>query len=108
MITAEPKPSVPEKVKTLYDRHKDKGTRPSFDEISKVLRSIVADYSRAFIIVDALDECQEEGRRNLLSEMFCIQAETGASLFTTSRDILEITKEFKGIKSLIVGKPFKG
>ena len=95
-------PSLPEKVKTLYDCHKDKRTRPSFDEISKVLHSIVADYSRAFILVDALDECQEEGRRSLLSEIFCLQAKTGASFFTTSRDILEITKEFKRSTSLSI------
>jgi Cdc6-like AAA superfamily ATPase len=95
-------PSLPEKVKTLYDCHKDKRTRPSFDEISKVLHSIVADYSRAFILVDALDECQEEGRRSLLSEIFCLQAKTRASFFTTSRDILEITKEFKRSTSLTI------
>ena len=68
----------------------------------KILHSIVANYSRAFIIVDALDECQDEGRRNLLSEIFSLQSKTGASLFITSRDILEITKEFKGSISLTI------
>jgi hypothetical protein len=91
-------PSLPESVKSLYERHKDKQDRPSFDEISKVLHSVVADYSRAFIIIDALDECQvsKGDRRNLLSEIFSLQAKTGINLFVTSRFIQEITKEFKG------------
>lgn len=91
-------PSTPESMENLYKRHKDKRTRPSFDEISKVLHSVVANYSRAFIIIDALDECQvsDGGRKRLLSEIFNLQAKTRANLFATSRFIPEITKEFEG------------
>jgi Cdc6-like AAA superfamily ATPase len=90
-------PFIPENVKSLYERHKDKRTRPSLDEISKALHSIVAGYSRVFIIVDALDECQgsNEGRKRFLAELFDLQARTGASLLTTSRFIPEIVKEFE-------------
>jgi Cdc6-like AAA superfamily ATPase len=89
---------VPESVKTLYERHKDKRTRPSFDEISKELHSVVADYSRAFIIIDALDECQvsDGGRQRLLAEMFNLQTKTGANLLATSRFIPETVKKFEG------------
>jgi Cdc6-like AAA superfamily ATPase len=88
--------SVPEKVKSLYERHKDKRTRPSFDEISKALQSVVTDYSRTFIIIDALDECQvsDGGRRELLSNISSLQANTGVNLFATSRFIPEIVNEF--------------
>lgn len=94
--------SVPENVKSLYDHHKDKRTRPSFEEILKALHSVIAGYSRAFIIIDALDECQVSngGRKRLLSEIFNIQDKTGASFFATSRFIPEITKEFEGSISL--------
>jgi Cdc6-like AAA superfamily ATPase len=93
--------SVPESVKSLYERHKDKA-RPSLDEILKVFYAVVADYSRTFIVIDALDECQVSGgvRSKLLSELFHLQAQTEASLFATSRFIPEIEKEFKGSMSL--------
>jgi Cdc6-like AAA superfamily ATPase len=96
------RPSVLEHVKGLYERHKGKRTRPSFDEVIKTLHSIITDYSRAFIIVDALDECQvsDGGRRMLLSEIFNIQAKTGLNIFATSRFIPEIMKEFEGSISL--------
>src|SRR5271154_6255999 len=69
---------VPESVKSLYQRHESKRTRPSFGEISKVLHSVVAEYSRMFIIIDALDECQvlNGGRRQFLSEIFSLQTKT--------------------------------
>ena len=95
-------PSIPESVKNLYTHHKDKRTRPSFDEILKALHPILADYSRSFIIIDALDECQatDGGRSKLLSEILNLQAKTGASLFLTSRYLPEIVKEFEGSISL--------
>ncbi|PVH90366.1 hypothetical protein DM02DRAFT_500703, partial [Periconia macrospinosa] len=90
--------SIPESVKVLYDRHKDKRTRPSLDEISRALHSITAVFSRVFIIVDALDECQAtDGYRiRFLSDLFSLQAKSGANIFTTSRFIPEITEKFKG------------
>lgn len=99
---AQRRPSVPGSVKSLYEHHMGKRTRPSFNEISKVLHSIVASYSRAFIIVDALDECQisDGGRKKFLSEIFNIQDKTGANLFATSRSILDIMKEFEGCVSI--------
>jgi Cdc6-like AAA superfamily ATPase len=92
------RPSVPESVKTLYEHHKDRRTRPSFEEISKVLFSVVADCSRSFIIIDALDEClvSDRSRKKLLSEIFALQSKTRANFFATSRFIPEIEKEFKG------------
>jgi NACHT domain len=92
------RPSVPENVKTFYKRHNNKQTWPAFEEISKVLHSVVADYFRVFIIIDALDECQVSagGRRRFLSEIFNLQAKTGINIFSTSRFIPEIMKYFEG------------
>jgi len=91
-------PSMPESVKNLHERHRDKRTRPSFGEISEVLHSVVGNYSRTFIIIDALDECQvsDGSRKKFLSEMLNLQAKTGVSLFATSRFIPEIMEEVKG------------
>ena len=95
-------PSVSDRVKTLYDRHKDKRTRPSLDEISRALHYVTSLYSRAFIIVDALDECQvnNECRALFLSELSYLQVQCGANIFMTSRFDPEITEKFDGIISL--------
>jgi Cdc6-like AAA superfamily ATPase len=69
---AESQPSLPGSVKSLYDRHMAKRTRPLLDETSRVLRSLVAMYSRVFLSFDALDECQASDgcRARFLSELF--------------------------------------
>jgi hypothetical protein len=94
--------SLLESVKDLYEQSKAKRTRPSFDEISKILQSVAAVYSRVFIIVDALDECQvsDECRTRFLTELFNLQAKSGSNIFATSRFIPEITEKFKGSMSL--------
>lgn len=94
--------SMPEGLKNLYERHKNNWTRTSFKEISNVLYSVIAEYSRAFILIDALDECEisDGGHKKLLSEIFNLQAKSGISLFATSRFIPVIEKDFKGCISL--------
>ena len=95
-------PSLPGTVKSLYDRHKPKGTRPSLDEISETLQSVTLLYSRVFIIVDALDECQiSDGcRQRFLAALFDLHAKCGANLFATSRPIPSIEIEFQGNSKL--------
>ncbi|KAL6892083.1 ankyrin repeat protein [Trichoderma evansii] len=99
---AQDQSSLPGSVKDLYDQHQAKKTRPSIDEISMALQFVAAMFSRVFIIVDALDECQASGqsRSTLLGEIFGLQAKTKANFFATSRRIPEIEREFKGYPSL--------
>ena len=95
-------PSVPKGVKSLYESHKVKRTRPPFNELSEALQSTMASYSRTFIVIDALDECSisDGGCKQFLSEIFKTQAKTGTCLFATSRFIPDIVEEFRGSPSL--------
>jgi hypothetical protein len=94
--------SLVDGVKALHNRHKDKPTRPSLDEILEAFQSVAATYSRVFIIVDALDECQisDGSRQKFLSGLFDIHAKCGANLFATSRPISSIEEEFEGATML--------
>jgi NACHT domain len=89
---------LPDSVETLYDRYKDNQGRPSFNEISRALQSIASIYSRVFIVIDALDECQvSDGcQSRFLLEVFNLQAKTRTNVFATSRFIPEITRKFEG------------
>jgi Cdc6-like AAA superfamily ATPase len=93
---------IPESLQKLYDCHNERQTRSSSDEISKILQSVIADYRRVFIIIDALDECQvsDWGCTVFLSEILSLQAKTGTNLFATSRFVPEIEKMFKQSISL--------
>ncbi|KAE8362702.1 hypothetical protein BDV27DRAFT_159526 [Aspergillus caelatus] len=89
--------TIPEAVRGLYNRHKPKQTRPSLNEIRNTLHQVAALYSRTFVVLDALDECQAapDGRDMLIREIFDFQANTKANLFATSRLIQEIEAKFQ-------------
>ena len=86
----------PDCLEALFTRHSKKHTRPSPDEISRTLQSVAAMYSKAFIIVDALDECREndDSRNRLLTQIFHLQTSSEVRFFTTSRHIPNITDKF--------------
>jgi hypothetical protein len=93
--------AVPADVKSLYESHRTKRTRPSSGEIVKVLHSTIRLYSKVFIIIDALDECSvsNEGRNRFLSAIFDLQTQAQVNIFATSRFILEIMSQFEGCLS---------
>jgi Cdc6-like AAA superfamily ATPase len=100
--------TIPENVNKLFSHHKPKQTRPTWKEISSALQSVIPEYSRAFIIIDALDEFQisssaytsETNRQTFLAELLKIQENTHANIFATSRPNEEITLKFKDCLSL--------
>ncbi|KAJ5622285.1 hypothetical protein N7528_005517 [Penicillium herquei] len=85
----------PDSVQALYKRHRSGATRPSTLELSNALQTIAGTFSRIFIIVDALDECQTSSRLQFLPELFHLQARCGANIMATSRVTPEITAQFK-------------
>ena len=91
---------LPDEVKRLYQRHVDKRTRPSIDEVMMVLRSAMTSYSRVFFVIDALDECENSHRKQLLKELSKLQAQVQANVFATSRFLPDITTNFNGKMSL--------
>ncbi len=93
---AERQPSLPGSVKDLYDHHTAKRTRPSLDDISKTIQAVTTWYSKIYLIVDAVDECEASGgcRSRLLSEMFALGDKSGVNIFATSRFIPDIITEF--------------
>ncbi|KAH8658346.1 nucleoside phosphorylase domain-containing protein, partial [Xylariales sp. PMI_506] len=88
---------LPKVVHDLYDQHSKKRTRPLADELIQTLQSVIAMFSKVFIVIDALDECQSSNghRSKFISEMLMLQAKTRANLFVTSRFDAETEQRFK-------------
>ncbi|KAJ7232410.1 hypothetical protein C8J57DRAFT_1091237 [Mycena rebaudengoi] len=57
---------IPSKLHSPYNKHREKRTRPSIDDDHNVLVSTIQEYSKVFILVDALDEYPERLRDALL------------------------------------------
>ncbi|KAJ6546226.1 hypothetical protein DFH09DRAFT_1087863 [Mycena vulgaris] len=67
----------------LYKQHHEQRTRPSLDEIDSVLRSVITQYAKVYIILDALDEYLESHPYVLLERL--AQQGPTASLMLTFR-----------------------
>jgi Cdc6-like AAA superfamily ATPase len=96
------RPTLPDSVGKMYKRHQRYQTRPLFNEISTALQSVSTLYSRVFVVVDALDECQASGgcRSRLLKAIFDLQEKSKAKVFATSRNVPEISEKFRKRRSL--------
>ncbi len=94
--------SFPRSVEDLYNRHEKDRTRPSFDEISITLLSMATEYSRIFIAVDALDECDDSSRDKMLAEIFALRSriQISMNIIATSRMNDTIQRRFDGFPSL--------
>lgn len=89
------RPSTLGSVERLHQKHANRGTKPSLDDIYSALRDVFALYPHVYIVVDALDECQNEKRRQLIARLLDLQKEADVRLMATSRSIPDIEEAFK-------------
>jgi hypothetical protein len=90
---------ISDDIKMFYERHQYRGTSPTLDEYTHVFNSEIGTYSKVFIVVDALDECPDDGTRaHLLEEL---QSLSGiVNLLVTSRELSSIAQHFEGTNRL--------
>jgi Cdc6-like AAA superfamily ATPase len=84
-------------MRDMYDSHQRQGSRPSPEELLKVLKSVCFMYTAVYIIVDALDECSNgDGARDQLIDELCqLQISTSCHLLYTSSQIPEVMEKFQ-------------
>ncbi|KAF2174931.1 hypothetical protein K469DRAFT_724913 [Zopfia rhizophila CBS 207.26] len=92
---AQTQPSIVEPLERLHKQHTDRGTRPSLDEVFGALRDAIVRCSTVYIMIDALDECQDGTRHQFLAKLRDLQAGRDIRLMATSRFIPEIVDGFK-------------
>ena len=89
---------IPEEVRALYRKHREKGTRLSSAEYLELLQSLAKGCSETYIVIDALDECINKDDESIWGGLL---AELRASipnlhLLCTSRHISDIGGSLAG------------
>jgi hypothetical protein len=92
---AQSRPTISENVSKLYDTHQDH--RPTLRDFEEALRIEIRSYSKVFVIVDALDECTNDGTRTAL---LATLKNLSINLMITSRYSVTIEEKFDGVKRL--------
>ncbi|KAL6868590.1 ankyrin repeat-containing domain protein [Trichoderma novae-zelandiae] len=89
----------PTSTKELYDRHRAKQTHPSQDQLMTDIETVAKLYSKVYVVVDALDECDLAPIRQFPDALFKLQRQCNINIFATSRFIPDITQSFAEAKS---------
>jgi hypothetical protein len=91
---------ISDDINTLYQDRIKKQTRPSLADYSRLLQSEIRNFSRVFIVIDALDECSENDgiREGFLGEVRKLLP--NICLLVTSRPIANLEHEFENATHL--------
>ncbi|KAI4257784.1 MAG: hypothetical protein LQ352_001499 [Teloschistes flavicans] len=91
--------NFPSDLGSLYHRHSMKGTRPNQSELLGLLGIIASEVERVFLVVDALDECDDaDGTRDALVPNLCT-AVPNACILVTSRPYVNLqSSEFSRVE----------
>lgn len=86
---------IPEAVRDLFARHRQHMILPQLQDMVRCLTLVTSELSHVYIVIDALDECEEEIRNHLLSEILDLQSNSPLSFFATSRFVPDISSQFE-------------
>ncbi|KAI0544207.1 ankyrin repeat-containing domain protein [Xylaria curta] len=92
---AQTQAGLSESLKSLSDQYMSNKERPSVSELRQALCSVVAEFSRVFVVIDALDECQTDNcQQEFITELLNFSSNFEANILATSRFIPAITSRF--------------
>jgi len=86
--------SLPEPVHELYNQHQSRNTRPTVSEYLNLLRDLVIMFPRTYLVIDALDECQESDETRSKFTRLLLDLPANVYLLCTSRKLGDISDLF--------------
>ncbi|KAJ7434978.1 hypothetical protein FB451DRAFT_1379598 [Mycena latifolia] len=89
---------IPPTVHTLYNYHGERGTRPRQEEVCAALKVAVGECSKAYFIIDALDEYPDPHRNLFLKYLAVLVPEVNVML--TSRPHINLEANFPNLQIL--------
>lgn len=95
-------PFFPAPLLHFYQRFKEDEAHGSTSELLLVLRDICGAFSRCYIVVDALDECQKSHRREILQTLNDLNTGTNHIFVTSRPHSHDIKQHFKGAEQINV------
>lgn len=96
--------SLPLELQKVYKQHYKNDTQPKYDELRNLFLVVIQQLGSVFFVVDALDECTADERKNLCEFLLSITDITSSlnttKLFVTSRKEPDIEQAFKAIPTI--------
>ena len=90
--------SLPPKLKDIHEQHYRSDSQPKYDELRNIFLAIIQQLGHVYFIVDALDECTSDERKNLCKFLLSITEASNQGIvkfFVTSRKESDIERVFQ-------------
>lgn len=92
---------IPQNIRDLYHQHQSRNTKPSIDDLSTHLQLLATNFSRTFVVIDALDECQDtDETRSKFITLLLRLVPANLHLLCTSRRLGDIENYFAAASCL--------
>lgn len=92
------RPNIPSEVQELYNKYHPRQETPSTEELSSLMYTLMRDYRKIYVLIDALDEWMDvDGNwTEFLQEIFTVQQQSDVDLniLATTRFVPEIEEQF--------------
>jgi hypothetical protein len=90
--------AIPDELRSLYEKHRGKGTNPTCQEYVDLLQFLARECSEIYVAIDALDECVDKNGRIIWNGLLSLLKNSvfNLRLLYTSRDIEDIAGVLAG------------
>ena len=82
--------SLPLEIQEVHKQHYRNDSQPSYDELKNVFLAIIQQFGRIFLVLDALDECTLDQRKDLCDFILTIANPTVTTPTSTSQGIVKL------------------
>lgn len=98
------KAALPQSVVELYQRLKSQQRKPQQQDLEQTILTTCRNFDRVFIIIDALDECDENNHRKPFLEFLNkLRYNSSSNIFVTSRPYPDdVKKVFEGSSKIMI------
>ncbi|KAH0551577.1 hypothetical protein GP486_007206, partial [Trichoglossum hirsutum] len=86
--------SMPDPVRELYERCNQRKSRPDLSDTMETLKLLCAGFKQVFIVLDALDECDEQARRSVLTQLEKLDHSISRCFLTSRHHLLDVEKRY--------------
>lgn len=92
--------ALPDAIRKLYNKHIQKSTQPTLEELTRLLEKEIKAYTRIYLVIDALDECPERSdvRARVLATIEGLPQ--NAQILITSRYSAKIEERFENVPQI--------
>ncbi|KAH0536261.1 hypothetical protein FGG08_006856, partial [Glutinoglossum americanum] len=85
---------IPDPVWELYKQCNQGKSRPDLSKIMETLKLLCIEFKQVFIVLDALDECDEQARRSLLAQLEGLDHSISRCLLTSRHHLLDMEERY--------------